>query len=155
MKTYCGAGILFFFRGPKGIELLLGQRNSGVWSIPGGRMSVRDRHGFFACAKRETAEEFGVSEIVDQVLMAHPRVRYCVCFPLIVFNWVTYLVELPDYGADFPSPDARDYWQEFRGHGWFLLSSLPSRLHFLLWPAILWLRFLNAGWSCLNASKKY
>lgn len=103
-------------------------------------MSRRYGNSFFACAKRETAEEFGPLHATEPKLETYPPLRARVRFSLVGFNWVTYIVELPEKFADFPSVRARDYADEFQSHGWFPLNALPLRLHHLLWPAILRLK---------------
>jgi 8-oxo-dGTP pyrophosphatase MutT (NUDIX family) len=142
-KRYYGAGILFFVKGEGGIEILLAQRKSGIWSIPGGGMSRRDGRNSFACAKRETAEEFGANLAVTKSLETEPPRRRRVSFRLFFFNWDTYIVELPCKPSDYPSSTARDYRAEFRAHQWFTLSALPKKRHHLLLPVILLLKSMR------------
>jgi 8-oxo-dGTP pyrophosphatase MutT (NUDIX family) len=137
MPHYRGAGILFIAAtAPRGHQLLLARRKSGVWSIPGGGSTRHDADAA-ATAWRETHEEFGHPPQPGQLLFTK---RYP--FSLFGFDWTTLVVELPATPAPslFPSPHARDFHREFTEAGWFPANRLPKRTHLLLYPILLRLR---------------
>ena len=141
IKTYRGAGILFWYRDAHGcIYVLLAQRKAGPqwWSLCGGGMEGRDHRDFAACARRETCEEFGCLPEEMLVPKKQPEV---VRYHWPGYCWSTYLVELTQRPEDgvFPSTKARDYRHEFLRHKWFplRLGELPWRLNLLCYPALL------------------
>jgi 8-oxo-dGTP pyrophosphatase MutT (NUDIX family) len=133
MPHYCGAGILFIAAtAPRGHQLLLARRKSGIWSIPGGGSTRHDADAA-ATAWRETREEFGHPQQPGQVLFTQ---RYP--FSLFGFDWTTLVVELPAIPDPslFPSPHARDFHREFTEARWFPITRLPKRTHSLLYPIL-------------------
>jgi 8-oxo-dGTP pyrophosphatase MutT (NUDIX family) len=137
MPHYRGAGILFIAAtAPRGHQLLLARRKSGIWSIPGGGSTRHDADAD-ATAWRETREEFGHPPQPGQVLFTQ---RYP--FSLFGFDWTTLVVELPAIPDPslFPSPHAHDLHREFTEARWFPITRPPKRTHLLLYPILLRLR---------------
>jgi 8-oxo-dGTP pyrophosphatase MutT (NUDIX family) len=139
-RIYRGAGILFCARsGPVQRVLLVERRGSGVWSIPGGGMSPADDGDFWKTALRESLEEVGLpfdpSALRESVLAS-------VDYPVGVFRWTTFVIELEDraWETAFPDRTARDFDLEFSDAQWFALDELPPKAHWLVRPLVWWLR---------------
>ena len=142
---YRGAGILFVNQGDEGPTVLLAcRRNSGVWSIPGGKRDEGDRNDWDT-AVRETREEFGlIPEGFDR------KPGLIIPFGFLGFHWRTFVVELAEHPASFPDHSARDFRQEFREACWFPLSAVPPKTHWLLLPLLIRLRFAKRSLRTKN-----
>jgi 8-oxo-dGTP pyrophosphatase MutT (NUDIX family) len=137
MKKFTGAGILFTALDADGLRhVLLARRKSGVWSISGGKASIRDAD-HQETAWRETEEEFGVP--LDRGTFLFEQ-RYP--FGLGGFDWTTLVHQLPVITdpSVFPNPHARDFHREFTEARWFPISQTPPKTHILLLPILLRLR---------------
>jgi 8-oxo-dGTP pyrophosphatase MutT (NUDIX family) len=132
LKRYQGAGILFCWRGPKGWEVLLAERRSGVWSLPAGGRDNADAD-LWATAKRETIEEFGWLPQPARLLFAPPILL------LPFYRWQTFVLKLEAKPDRYPDFSTAGFRAEFRQAAWFPLSSLPPRTHPMHWPTLLWL----------------
>jgi 8-oxo-dGTP pyrophosphatase MutT (NUDIX family) len=121
------------------MSILLAQRRyTGVWSIPGGGRSRTDRDPWHN-AERETEEEFGCIPVphLDLFSLTYP-------FGRLGFDWKTFVIELPSQPdpARFPDRSAPDFAAEFKDAAWFPIHQVPSKTHWLLYPALLRLRFV-------------
>jgi 8-oxo-dGTP pyrophosphatase MutT (NUDIX family) len=143
MRTYHGAGILFFVKHEQEVLILLGQRRrSGVWSIPGGGRHESDTDSWVT-AQRETTEEFG------SVPETH-HIKFTLTYPFGIFGfrWSTFVIEVQDCLpiSSYPDRQSRDFANEFRDAAWFPISALPPKIHWLLYPAIWRLRMRMRKW---------
>ncbi|MDM8526078.1 NUDIX hydrolase [Desulfococcaceae bacterium HSG8] len=133
---YRGAGILFCVAEEDQIpKILLGKRLSGIWSIPGG--GSKKGETLWETAWRETEEEIGFlpDNVKYEKLFSLP-------YPLGIFGfkWKTFVLKLSECPEKhvFPDRDAPHAY-EFSEVRWFQINRLPSKTHYLLYPAICWL----------------
>ena len=127
---YKGAGILFIKKEEKQYFVSLGKRTvspqKGYWSIPGGRMSVKDDCDFWKCAVRETKEEYfnnsGTALLKSNLeLKIDKKTRITIPF---FFEFHTFLIDSTGFDVDF----CHNY--EFSEVRWFSIGSLPEKTHF-------------------------
>ena len=137
-KSFTGAGVLFVTPAGEGdVNLLLAQRLSGIWSIPGGG-SHRNDGDAWVTARRETTEEFGSFPSGSETLFS---MRFP--FGIMGFDWTTFVVRLRSVPDCFPDRQARDFLAEFQDAAWFPVKQLPAKSHWLLMPVLWKLR----GWT--------
>jgi 8-oxo-dGTP pyrophosphatase MutT (NUDIX family) len=130
-----GAGLLLAHRDGSGsVAVLLGYRRwtGRSWSLPAG--GVRRGEGSFACALRETREEFGpfpnsVAEAVDRHCGGRPEPPSHAFRLPTGYRFTTFLVPLEERPLFEAWPLRRYYRTEFSKVGWFPLDDLPDGLH--------------------------
>ena len=139
-KAYRGAGILFCCGTGAECKLLLVQRRSGTWSIPGGGATAGESDPWDT-AVRQSSEELGLPRSCSGPLGRHrfqARILHEVRFQMLLFGWTTFVVDVTGLASpdEYPERMSRDFQAELIDARWVPLSGLPKRVHILLWPVV-------------------